>query len=703
MRKIIFFLVLAVAVNGVLAQTTYTWNQTGTASWATSTNWTPDRTTPATNDILVFDNGATTTVTGVPTQTIGQLLVSANTTVNLQGAANPVTLTIGGGTGTDLSVANGSALNLNVATNVTNIIVATGATGSITGNMTFSNAAHRLNAADASGITFNSPSVLTQGTGCTGNIFTNGGNPNVIVFATGATFVQNAGANPFGLTQPNSKVVFETGSLYRYQQNAAPSFSGRTYANFEINSSTFNQTATGSNYLQFDNLTITDGTLNLNLTGGISIRGNLSVATGEILTFNPAVQSTVYFEGFAPQTITNNGTLTFSPNAYMEVNNNQGVTLSSPLTIGGTITMSVGLLNTSATNILTILPGGAASSGNFNSFINGPVIIETNSVSPFTIPVGRANQHPVTIIPAAATASSYRVEALENTVIDCATSNIEELVSNYYWDISRISGADASIQLNYDAGLTSWTNGVPPDNSKFIFIIHKTGTPTPCWQSVALDLLVGDEPSGVLTTNILSDFSPFTFGFGDLSVLPVRFGNIKASPQGSGVKVDWSNFTETDVVNYRIERSVNGQPFVALGTVDARLNNGSRADYSYFDASPVNGINLYRIQSLEVDGKQLYSIIVRVDTRSSDKSTVTIYPNPASAAEVSFQATDLPKGNYSIQVYNAAGQQVHGRRLAHAGGFLTESLELPTSTKAGMYHLQIISSDIRLSKSFIIR
>ncbi len=185
--------------------------------------------------------------------------------------------------------------------------------------------------------------------------------------------------------------------------------------------------------------------------------------------------------------------------------------------------------------------------------------------------------------------------------------------------------------------------------------------------------------------------------------LPVRFGNIKATPQGSGVKVDWSNFTETDVVNYKIERSVNGQPFVTLGTVGARLNNGSRADYSYFDASPVNGINLYRIQSLEMGGKQLYSIIVRVDTRLSDKSTVTIYPNPASAAEVSFQATDLPKGNYSIQVYNAAAQQVHSRRLVHAGGFVTESLELPASTKSGIYHLQIISSDMRLSKSFIIR
>src|SRR5205814_7257764 len=117
-RVAVFVAAVVLSLNA-FAQTTYTWNQTGTALWATSTNWTPTRTTPATNDVLVFSNGATTTVTAVPTQTIGQLSLSGNTTVNLQGATNPTTLTIAGGAGTDLSVSAGSALNLNVATNLT--------------------------------------------------------------------------------------------------------------------------------------------------------------------------------------------------------------------------------------------------------------------------------------------------------------------------------------------------------------------------------------------------------------------------------------------------------------------------------------------------------------------------------------------------------------------------------------------------------
>src|SRR5437773_3406362 len=106
MKKLGFVLAaafcLALIGSSVSAQTTYTWNQTGTAAWTTSTNWTPTRTTPAADDVLVFNNGATTTATAMPSQTIGQLSVSGNTTVNLQAAASGTLLTIAGGAGTDL-------------------------------------------------------------------------------------------------------------------------------------------------------------------------------------------------------------------------------------------------------------------------------------------------------------------------------------------------------------------------------------------------------------------------------------------------------------------------------------------------------------------------------------------------------------------------------------------------------------------------
>jgi hypothetical protein len=263
----------------VKAASTYTWNQTGTASWATATNWTPTRTTPAVDDVLVFNNGATTTVTNVPTQTIGHLSVSGNTTVNLQAAA-AATLTIAGGGGTDLDVQAGSALNCNT-TNAITIAIGSGVTGSVSGSMTFSAVgvatAHRLTAVDASSLTFNNGSLFTAGTLFTGNPFGTT-SLNSVVFASGSTYVAIAGSNPFGAAAPNSVVTFQAGSLYSLQANLTPAFSGRTYANFEQNTNNV-ITVTGGSAVSLDNLTVTLGTLNFNMTGSRHvIKGNILIA-----------------------------------------------------------------------------------------------------------------------------------------------------------------------------------------------------------------------------------------------------------------------------------------------------------------------------------------------------------------------------------------------------------------------------------------
>jgi uncharacterized protein len=353
---VISFLSLTQPVQAV--GTTYTWIATGSAAWVTSTNWSPTRTTPTATDILQFNGAGTVTVTGIPTETDAQLLVSNNTTVNLQAGAANTTLTIAGDAGTDLSVANGSSLNMNGG-NVLTLLVGTGATGSISGSMTCSGAQSRLNANDASGITFNSGAIFTQASGCIGNVFTAAGTANAIVFASGSSFVQQTGANPFALTAPNSKVVFQTGSLFLFQQNAAPSFSGRTYANFEINFAAYSQTSTGGGAFTADNFTITAGVAHLQLTN-ITIKGNISVASGQTLDFNPTGTATVTLGGSSTQTISGAGTLTFNSNANINVTNTNGIILQKDITINGTLTLGGDITTTTTTGTNTLTEAGTS-------------------------------------------------------------------------------------------------------------------------------------------------------------------------------------------------------------------------------------------------------------------------------------------------------------------------------------------------------
>lgn len=105
----ISFLVMLLWHSGAQAQTTYTWNLTGGGIWSTPTNWSPTRSTPAANDVLVFNTTGNATVTGVPTQTIGRLRHTGTGTITLQPAAGNITLTIqAGGISPQLDMTGGS-------------------------------------------------------------------------------------------------------------------------------------------------------------------------------------------------------------------------------------------------------------------------------------------------------------------------------------------------------------------------------------------------------------------------------------------------------------------------------------------------------------------------------------------------------------------------------------------------------------------
>jgi hypothetical protein len=337
--------------------TTYTWTGATDNDWQVSTNWTPTRTSPAVNDKLVFDNTGTYTITNVPGQTIAQMSVTSGTKISLQ-AASASTLTIAGDTGDDL-VVTGSGSELNITgTSAMILSLNTGATGQVSGTMTLSGAAHRLYSTDSDSFIFLNGSSFTVGTGFSGSVF-GSVNINSIEFQSGSTYIHMAGSNPFAATAPASVVEFQTGSLFKYNATSGtPSFSGRTYANFELDAPGASISPSGSTGVSIDNLTVTNGTLNFNVTTnptpGHKIKGNISVATGATLNFNPSAAGTVNFNGTSAQSITSSGTIGANAFSTLNVDNVAGVKLNSSATFNNlTITSGTFTLASGASLITT--------------------------------------------------------------------------------------------------------------------------------------------------------------------------------------------------------------------------------------------------------------------------------------------------------------------------------------------------------------
>ncbi|MCX6309143.1 MAG: T9SS type A sorting domain-containing protein [Bacteroidia bacterium] len=355
---------------------TYTWSGGASGSWTTAANWAPTRTTPAASDQLTFDGGGSIVVTDVPAaQTIGQLLLSNNTALELQAAANAV-ITIGGATGTDLDVPAGSTLTLGGSAYTIKLALSTGATGTVGGNVTFSGSSsgtglnHQITSADAAGVTFASGAIMTAGANFTGVPF--GTTPNgAVIFSTASTYIHASGGTPFGGANAVNVATFNTGSLYKYTGvegtvgtvvTAKPAVAAKTYGNYEVNTAATISSANPAGNFSYENITVngTSFAISGNTSGATAtIKGNVTIGTGGGITFGiGSAVSPVIFGGSSPQTITltDNGFFTIGAGSVMSVNND--LTLDGDITLSGTVNVATGkTLTIAAGKTLTMAAG----------------------------------------------------------------------------------------------------------------------------------------------------------------------------------------------------------------------------------------------------------------------------------------------------------------------------------------------------------
>lgn len=93
--RFLFILLIAVLAHTTDAQTTYTWVGANVGDYQVSSNWSPVRSTPASNDILAFNAAAPIVVANVPNQTIGAIKILSGTssvTFNTNVVTNVLTL-----------------------------------------------------------------------------------------------------------------------------------------------------------------------------------------------------------------------------------------------------------------------------------------------------------------------------------------------------------------------------------------------------------------------------------------------------------------------------------------------------------------------------------------------------------------------------------------------------------------------------------
>lgn len=428
---------------------------------------------------------------------------------------------------------------------------------------------------------------------------------------------------------------------------------------------------------------INTSTADLNNHGRFYIKQNLSNSQASMSEGT----GTLYLNGSGTQTVS--GTQVFKT-FNLQTNNSGGFTLNNDLSVSGVHTFSSGLIASSTTPNYLVYQAGSSHTGSSDSrHVTGWV--KKIGTTSFTFPVG-SNTY-------LRTAGIANLSA--NSEINChyytGTQNIYNLIAplvkvnaNEYWQIDKVSGGTAQIVLNWDKSNVVFDNVLLSE----IRVAHYTGGN---WTNASGTAAGNVTTTGTITSGSVNTFSPFTFGYESLPV-PLKFISFTAGRNTGISYLQWVTDNEENADRFDVQRSDDGLIFTTIGNKPAR-NTTFQEKYYFEDRSPIQGIAYYRIKSLDIDGKFLYTKIAAVTEGQFQQNSFFII-NPVQSAITLINKSGFD-GLFEYRLYDAGGKLVlKGNVNIGVNGHAV--LPLPVQSAVGIYYLELSNNRTHFRQKILV-
>ena len=170
-------------------------------------------------------------------------------------------------------------------------------------------------------------------------------------------------------------------------------------------------------------------------------------------------------------------------------------------------------------------------------------------------------------------------------------------------------------------------------------------------------------------------------------ILPVTFTAVSALQKGKDISVEWKVDNQSNMKQYEVEKSADGNNFSKAATVQA--THTSTEDYSWIDKEPLGTNNYYRVRSIDINGKTGYTSVVKVQTGGVARKGISIFPNPIVNGSVNLRLTNQPEGIYQVRVVNQLGKPVLTQQITHNEGSSFETIQLPNNIAHGVYQVEV--------------
>ena len=199
----------------------------------------------------------------------------------------------------------------------------------------------------------------------------------------------------------------------------------------------------------------------------------------------------------------------------------------------------------------------------------------------------------------------------------------------------------------------------------------------------------------VADTNSMFRGVTFTPGTTVNVVLPLNDIRLFAITSASGIKLKWSVTDENAITRYELQWSYDG---ITFQTISSQTSNNAR-NYSWIDRDHNSKTNYYRIIIHKIDGGETISNIVVVN--GNELSSVKLFQ--VSSNLIILEANISAAANGFITVTDVQGRIIVRQDQKMSIGKNNIEILLPGAISAGMYVMNIVIGDDKISKKIMIR
>jgi hypothetical protein len=416
--------------------------------------------------------------------------------------------------------------------------------------------------------------------------------------------------------------------------------------------------------------------------GVFYIAGNISNSQ----TGMPAGAGTTIFNGTTGQTI--GGTASYR-NLNITLDNAAGLTLNNRLAIGdgtgGLFTFTTGEI-TSGTNTQDVYfyPGSAYTGFDATHAVIG--YCTKSGSTDFDFPIGDGT-HTADLTISGLTGSAdfqvlytgggYGTYGVTPPLIPTG------VFAGEWWDLHPTAGpASAQVTLFWNDARQTLNHSSPAT----LVVAHYTGG---VWTSAGGTSTspAGSSTGSVGPSNVLSSFSPFTFG-STTTPLPITLGSFTVEDQNCAAYLTWTTTLELNAAKFNIQQSTDAINFNTVATVKA---DDTASTYTATVAQTTPQA-FYRLQMVDLDGTATYSAIDGLDLSCLPAAQhLAVFPNPVPTG-VLLQArltSAEDKGMASLQLFDGSGNRVYNKLVTVSSGVNTYMI--PTTGLAqGIYTIIVI-------------